>query len=74
MAETDLTGALPIQTHTRPVAERVALGRELRAVCPHVRRVQKRDGVLRHWEYEGIRLNPNKTTHQAPQQSNIPLR
>ena len=51
-----------------------ALGRELRAVCPHVRRVQKRDGVLRHWEYEGIRLNPNKTTHQAPQQSNIPLR
>jgi uncharacterized protein (DUF2252 family) len=33
MAETDLTGALPIQTHTRPVAERVALGRELRKRC-----------------------------------------
>ena len=33
MAETDPTGALPAQTHTRPIAERVALGRELRKRC-----------------------------------------
>lgn len=33
MADTNLTGELPAQTHTRAVAERIALGRELRKRC-----------------------------------------
>jgi uncharacterized protein (DUF2252 family) len=33
MAETITTGASPVQTHTLPVADRIALGRDLRARC-----------------------------------------
>ena len=59
--------------HDNGVERRVSklvLGRQLRAVCPGVRRVQTRNGSLREWTYEGISLNFHKP---APAQGSIPL-